>query len=209
MAFCSVNFKTGELVTVEMTEQLFTSSIALLRETNYRNCISVALSLENKIKGLTLATSKTHQGLIALQEKYSQDAISLTCRIIERKRKLTKMLPWKREKVVKEMAGAYYLLHSELNDIDVDAIIDKIERLLQTRHMASSVIEGFNATLRSYLYVIKGVNQEFLDLFQAWHNLRPRRWGRHQGTSADEVLTGKCTTDWFTLLGFPPSKTYH
>jgi hypothetical protein len=209
MAFCSVNFKTGELVTVEMAEKLFTSSIALLRETSYRDCISVALYLENRIKGLTLATSKTHLSLIALQENYSQEAISLTCRIIERKRKLKKMSLCKRKQVVKEMAGAYYLLLSELNEIDIDNIIDKVERLLQTRHMASSAIEGFNATLRAYLYVRKGVNQGFLDLFQAWHNLRPRRWGRHQGTSAYEVLTGNNATDWLTLLGFPPSKIYH
>lgn len=209
MAFCSVNFKTGELITVEMAEKLFTSSIALLRETSYRDCISVALYLENRIKGLTLATSKTHQSLVALQKNYSQEAISLTCRLIERKRKLKKMSEWKRKQVVKEMAGAYYLLRSELNESDVDDIIDKVERLLQTRHMASSAIEGFNATLRSYLYVRKGVNQGFLDLFQAWHNLRPRRWGRHQGTSAYEVLTGNKATDWLTLLGFPPSKIYH
>jgi hypothetical protein len=97
MTFCSVNFKTGELVTIEMAEKLFTSSIALLRETSYRDCISVALYLENRIKGLTLATSKTHLSLIALQDNYSQDAISLTCRLIERKRKLKKMSLWKRK----------------------------------------------------------------------------------------------------------------
>jgi hypothetical protein len=209
MAFCSVNLKTGELVTVEMAKALFTSSIALLRETTYRDCISVALYLENRIKGLTLATSKTHESLVALQENYSHDAISLTCRLIERKRKLKKMSQWKRRQVVKEMAGAHYLLRNELNDVGVGDIIDKVEQLLHTRHMASSAIEGFNATLRAYLYVRKGVNQGFLDLFQAWHNLRPRRWGRHQGTSAYDVLTGKDTTDWLTLLGFPPSKIYH
>jgi hypothetical protein len=96
MAFCSVNFKTGELVMVEMAKALFTSSIALLRETTYRDCISVALYLENQIKGLTLATSKTHESLVTLQESYSHDAISLTCRLIERKRKLKKMSQWKR-----------------------------------------------------------------------------------------------------------------
>jgi hypothetical protein len=136
MAFCSVNFKTGELVTVEMAKALFTSSIALLRETTYRDCISVALYLESRIKGLTLATSKTHESLVTLQENYSHDAISLTCRLIEHKRKLKKMSQWKRRQVVKEMAGAHYLLRNELNDVCVDDIIDKVERLLHTRHMA-------------------------------------------------------------------------
>jgi hypothetical protein len=166
-------------------------------------------NLENRINGLTLATSATYQHLSALEANYSEVAISLACRIIERKRKLKKMSQWKRNQVTKEMAGAYYLLCRDLDEVVVDEVIAKVERLLQTRHMASSAIEGFNATLRSYLYVRKGVNQGFLELFKAWHNLRERRWGRHQGTSAYELLTGNAVTDWLSLLGCPPSKITH
>lgn len=209
MAFCCINFKTGELITPEKAQQLLTQAIVLLRETQYRDCMSVALYLENRLDGLTLATSALYQRLSALGDNYSQAAISLTCRLIERKRKINKMSPWKRRQVTKEMVGAYYLLCRELDEAGVDEITEKIERLLQTRHMASSAIEGFNATLRSYLYVRKGVNQGFLELFKAWHNLRNRRWGRHQGTSAYELLTGNSITDWLSLLGFPPSQTTH
>ena len=209
MAFCSVDFKTGKLITLTLAQQLLTQAIALLRQTQYRDCVSVSLYLENRIKGLTLATSATYQHLSALEGNYSESAISLACRIIERKRKLKKMSPWKRSQVTKEMAGAYYLLCRDLDEVVVDEIIIKVERLLQTRHMASSAIEGFNASLRSYLYVRKGVNQGFLELFKAWHNLRERRSGRHQGTSAYELLTGNAVTDWLSLLGFPPSKTPH
>ena len=74
-------------------------------------------------------------------------------------------------------------------------------------HQHSSAIEGFNAALRPYLYVHKGATQGFLDLFRAWFNLRTRRWGRHQGTSAHECLTGQRVHDWLTLLGYPPSPT--
>ena len=116
---------------------------------------------------------------------------------------------WKRKQVAKEMAGAYYLLRRELDRAAIDDLRDKVEGLLQTRHMASSAIEGFNATLRSHLYVRKGVNQGFLELFKAWHNLRARRWGRHQGTSAYEILTGNPVSDWLSLLGFPPSTIIH
>ena len=119
------------------------------------------------------------------------------------------MSPWKRGRVTKEMAGAYYLLCRDLDEVVVDEIIVNVERVLQTRHMASSAIEGFNASLRSYLYVRKGVNQGFLELFKAWHNLRERRSGQHQGISAYELLTGNGVTDWLSLLGFPPSKTPH
>ncbi len=54
MALCIVNFKAGELVTAEMVAQLFTSSISLLRETRYRDCISVALYIENGCSSLEL-----------------------------------------------------------------------------------------------------------------------------------------------------------
>ena len=119
------------------------------------------------------------------------------------------MPPWKRREVTLEMAGAYYLLSRELIDTEVTEIIGKIEQLLQTRHMASSAIEGFNATLRSYLYARKGVNQGFLELFRAWYNLRERLNGERKGISAYESLTGTHVDDWLTVLGFPPSKTAH
>ena len=119
------------------------------------------------------------------------------------------MNPWQRKKVTIEMLGAFKLIYSELDEDTADELMAKVSQMLATRHMASSAIEGFNATLRAYLYVRKGVNQGFLDLFQVWHNLRTRRWGRHQGTSAYEVLTGKKVLDWLTLLGFPPSKITH
>ena len=208
-AFCCINFKSGELITPDAARRLLTQAIALLRQTEHRNCVSVALYLENRLTGLTNATSALHEHLLALRSQYSDTAISLTCRIIERKRKLKKMNPWKRREVAIEMAGAYYLLGRELIDTEVTEIIGKIEQLLQTRHMASSAIEGFNATLRTYLYARKGVNQGFLELFRAWYNLRERRNGQRKGSSAYESLTGTRVDDWLTLLGFPPSKTAH
>ena len=77
--------------------------------------------------------------------------------------------------------------------------------MLHQRHRTSSAIEGFNAALRPYLYVHKGVTHGFLDPFRAWFNLRTRRWGRHKRTSAHECLTGQRVHDWLTLLGYPPS----
>jgi hypothetical protein len=135
--------------------------------------------------------------------------ISLACRFFEKKRKLKKMNQWQRQNAITEMTGAYHLLYSQLDVPTADILMNQIENMLMSRHMASSAIEGFNATLRSYLYVRKGVNQGFLELFKAWHNLRERRWGRYQGTSAYQLSTGNTVTDWLSLLGFPPSKTYH
>jgi len=208
-AFCCINFKSGELITPEAAQQLLTQAIELLRKTEYRDCVSVALYLENRLTGLTSATSALYECLSALQCQYSDAAISLTCRIIERKRKLKKMNPWKRRDVRIEMAGAYSLLINELTEAEIKEITAKIEKLLQTRHMASSAIEGFNATLRTYLFARKGVNQGFLELFRAWYNLRDRRNGPRKGISAYESLTGKRVDDWLTLIGFPPTKNIH
>jgi len=73
---------------------------------------------------------------------------------------------------------------------------------LDSRHRASSAIEGFNAALRPFLYVQKNVSQGFLNLFQAYFNLRNRRWGRHKGSSAYEQVTGQRVDDWLTHLGY-------
>lgn len=208
-AFFSINLKTGELLTGEASQKLLTEAITLLRQTESYHCLSVARYVENRLEGLTLASTHLHERLLQLCGDYSKSTVSLACRFFERKRKLKKMSQWQRKKVTIEMLGAYKLIYSELDEDTADELMTKVSQMLATRHMASSAIEGFNATLRAYLYVRKGVNQGFLALFQAWHNLRTRRWGRHQGTSAYEVLTGKKVPDWLTLLGFPPSKIPH
>ena len=84
-------------------------------------------------------------------------------------------------------------------------ILSAVDDLMTHRHRASSAIEGFNAFLRPYLYVHKGVSQGFLELLRAYYNLRTRRWGRHQGTSATQCLTGESTQDWLLKLGYPQS----
>ena len=49
-----------------------------------------------------------------------------------------------------------------------------------------AAIEGFNAALRPYLYVHKGVTQGFLVLFPAWFNSRTRA-GTHKGPAPTRV----------------------
>ena len=74
-------------------------------------------------------------------------------------------------------------------------MLEAVEAVLHQRHRASSAVEGFNAALRPYFYVHKGVSQGFLDLFRAWFNLRTQRWGRHKGKSALQCLTGQQVGD--------------
>jgi hypothetical protein len=76
-AFCCINFKSGELITPDAAQQLLTQAIMLLRETEYKDCVSVALYLENRLTGLTSATSALYQRLSALRCQYSDVVISL------------------------------------------------------------------------------------------------------------------------------------
>ena len=85
----------------------------------------------------------------------------------------------------------------KLNDL-----LDSIKVLLEKRYRASSAIEGFNSVLRLYLYLRKCVNQNFLELFKAWYNLRTRRQGRHKGTSAHECISGQKVDDWLSMIGY-------
>ena len=124
-AFCCINFKTGELITPEAAQLLLIQAVAILRKTDHRDCISVGLYIENRLIGLASATSALYQRLLALRAQYSEASISLTCRIIERKRKIKKMNQWKRRHVVIEMAGAYYLLKTELDNTGISELTEK------------------------------------------------------------------------------------
>ncbi|MCN4144137.1 MAG: hypothetical protein LC437_03395, partial [Thiohalomonas sp.] len=79
-------------------------------------------------------------------------------------------------------------LQQELGD-NLDELLDRIKGLVENRYWASSAIAGFNSVLRPYLYMRKGVNQNFLELFKAWYNLKARRQGRYKGTSAHDWVS--------------------
>lgn len=208
-AFGCVCRKTGELMTAGMAQAELQRAVRLLRQAQHKECDKAATYLENRLQGLTLATAALHRQLLECMPRYSQEQVGLACRFFEARRELEKAPKHKRQALSQELLGSYRLLLQQLGNQECDQLMRRVEVLLGKRHRASSAIEGFNATLRSYLYVRKGVNQGFLELFKAWHNLRPRRWGKHRGTSAYEKLTGKTVDDWLTLLGFPPAAPRH
>jgi hypothetical protein len=207
--FSCVCHESGELMTPEMAQGRLTRVIEGLRLAYHKECDKAATYLENRLYGLTSATEALHQKLSILCEKYPKQWIELACRMVEAKRIFGKASAKKKKRLSIEMLGCYRLLSQSLSESDLKHLLAETEYLIEKRHRASSAVEGFNATLRTYLYARKGVNQGFLELFQAWYNLHPRRWGRHQGKSAYEVLTGTKVDDWLTLLGFPPEQTLH
>jgi hypothetical protein len=172
-------------------------------------CHKVARYLRNRATGLALATGELNSQLLALATTYSLAAVALACRLWRLVFELhNNRRPWLRAEQHRQLLGAFAYLKYLLGP-HLDALLNAVKVLLEQRHRASSAIEGFNAALRPFLYVHKGVTQGFLELFRAYHNLKTRRWGPHQGTSAHQCLTGQAVGDWLTLLGFPPSSTLH
>jgi hypothetical protein len=172
-------------------------------------CHQVARYLRNRAAGLSLATGELNARLGELAMIYSLGAVVLACMLGRWVFELQNdRHPWQRAYQPRQLIGAFaYLKH--LRGPQLDALLNAVKALLDQRHRASSAIEGFNAPLRPFPYVHKGVTQGFLELFRAYYNLRIRRWGPHQGTSAHQCLTGQAVGDWLTLLGFPPSNTLH
>ncbi|MBL0711119.1 MAG: transposase [Colwellia sp.] len=197
------------LMSPKMAQTLLKLSVRNLKKSRHRDCSNAARYIKNRLRGLTLATADFYQKQQALSQDYSPELVALACYFFEYKRSLKKISAKKLPVVHTCMIGAYHYLRQALGDNESHTLMKKVEKLLDKRHRASSAIEGFNALLRPYMYVRKGVSQGFLELFQAWHNLRIRRNGKHQGTSALGVLTGKPVGDWLTILGYPPSSITH
>jgi hypothetical protein len=170
-------------------------------------CHKVARYLRNRAAGLSLATGELNTRLHELATTSSLGAVAcMLWRLVFELQNDRR--PWQQAQQHRQLLGAFACLKHLLGP-QLDALLNAVKALLEQRHRASSAIEGFNAAWRPFLYVHKGVTQGFLELFRAYHNLKTRRWGPHQGTSAHHCLTGQAVGDWLTLLGFPPSSTLH
>ncbi len=208
-ALRSVHTSAIDLISPEAAQSLLVLSAHFFEQARHPDCDAAARYINNRLAGLTLATADLYAHLLALGEYYPPDLVAHACYIGEYKRSLKKMSPQKQKDARQRILEAYQYIGTVLDKCETDELIEVAERALDKRHRASSAVEGFNAILRPYMYVRKGVSQGFLELFRAWHNLRTRRSGKHKGTSAYETLTGNQVDDWLTLLGFPPSLVTH
>ena len=201
-----VDVVSGELHRPEQVEALIAQAAGRIGSLGTGECTKLARYLRNRAPGLVLAQKSVLPRLEALGERWSMPAVCLGCLCWYLVRALNTHPPHARRRALsRHLLGAYGALQDRLGPEESASLLDAVEAVLHQRHRASSAIEGFNAALRPYLYVHKGVTQGFLDLFRAWFNLRTRRWGRHKGTSAHQSLTGQRVHDWLTLLGYPPS----
>ena len=176
-----------------------------MRGLDDRKCRKVGGYIKNRADGLVRYMRELVANLEDLYPRYGKTEVLLAAQLWRLFRELKNhRRPWNRD----DNERQFVRVHQELRERggeEADTIIAHCGLLIQQRHRASSAIEGFNASLRPFLYVHKGVTPGFLELFRAYYNLRTRRWGRHKGTSAHEVLTGEHVGDWLAMLGYPPS----
>lgn len=197
----------GSLNTQARAQSRLAAAAQSMQRMDSKKAQKVGRYIENRAPGLALYIRQVGEELALLTEKYRQVPILLAVNMwqfaddLENKRR-----PWHASLMRQNLRAASAMLPGLLDSPDqVEALHADVLAIMTRRHRASSAIEGFNAALRPYLYIHKGVTQGFLDLFQAYHNLKTRRWGRHKGTSAYECLTGHRVDDWLSMLGYPPT----
>ncbi len=204
-----VDLDDGHLRTAEQAKTLFEQAAQAIEALGDQRCQKLARYLTNRAPGLSLATAHLHSQFTELYSTYPVAAVALACMICRLADALrSQRWPWKHTAYSHQLLGAFAQLKTLLGE-QTDPLLETVQALLEKRHRASSAVEGFNAALRPYLYVHKGVTQGFLELFRAYYNLRTRRWGPHKGTSAHQCLTGKPVADWLSCLGFAPSNAVH
>ena len=159
--------------------------------------------------GLSLATDDLITRLEALHSVYPPTVVLLACLLWQALGQLETLSSPAHKRFIRRYAASAWAALQQQGGGAWEAAYNAVKQVLEKHHRASSAIEGFNSTLRPYLYGHKSVSQNFLDLFRAYYHFRTRRWGKHKGTSAHETLTGQSVGDWLTEIGYPPSNTLH
>ena len=204
-----VHPKTSEFYSGSRIEMMMKSAANTLKTIQQYHCQKLATYIENRVTGIAYAAHALDVELAALTPQYSRDQVSRGCWLL---RLLDEL---KKQKTIQVYQKKYQLFQALLHNLQqemgekLDDLLDNIRTLLEKRYRASSAIEGFNSVLRPYLYLRKGVSQNFLELFKAWYNLKTRRQGRFKGVSAHEVISGKKVNDWLAMIGYPLSSALH
>ena len=200
-----VSLETGRPRQREQMQREIEAAASQMLDLDHRGCKKVGRYLTNRAPGLAIHLDAVNEALAELANCYGPEAVHAACLAHRLAMDLRKNhRPWEAQRNQELLCDAIEELEKHAPQ-HADRLFAVIDIISQKRHRASSAIEGFNAALRPFLYVHKGVTQGFLELFRARHNLKTRRWGRHKGTSAHEVLTGARVDDWLAELGYPPS----
>lgn len=204
-----VHPETGKLYSGTQVEMMMKSAAKTLRSIRQYHCQKLATYIDNRAAGIAYAAHALDVALADLTPQFSKSQVSRGClllRLLDELKKQKNIQP--HQKKYPFFQALFYNLQQEMGK-KLNELLDSINELLEKRYRASSAIEGFNSVLRPYLYLRKGVNQGFLELFKAWYNLKTRRQGRYKGTSAHECISGQKVDDWLSMIGYPPSTSLH
>lgn len=200
-----VDLERGILKDASWMQAEIQAAAAKMLDMDEDKCRKVGRYINNRAPGLVLYAQQMNAELAAIASRHGQRAMILACIMLRLISALDdRRRAWCRRQDRQQLIGAYAGL-KQIAGPDTDTILSEVEQVFIRRYRASSAVEGFNAALRPYLYVHKGVTQGFLELFRFYYNHRQRRWGRHKGTSAYEAMTGEAVDDWLMQLGYPPS----
>ena len=204
-----VHPKSGELYSGSRVEMMMKTAANTLKTIRHYHCQKLATYIDNRVTGISYAVHALDIELAALTPQFSRNQVSRGCLLLRLLDELKKQETIQtHQKKFQFFQALFHNLQQEMGE-KLDELLDNIRALLEKRYRASSAIEGFNSVLRPYLYLRKGVNQNFLELFKAWYNLRTRRQGRYRGTSAHECLSGQKVDDWLSMIGYLPSTSLH
>ena len=106
-----------------------------------------------------------------------------------------------------------YLIRSESIVLQLGDVFEEIEdavlAALDSTERTSSAVENLNSRVKSYLYIRKASDQNFLDLLRFYFNhvpfLRSAR-GYRVNKTPTELLIGKPHNNWLELLGYSKFK---
>jgi len=208
-ALAFVDLDTAHVRSPREMERLLLDAAQRMFAVDDYECRRVGKYIHNRAPGLARHMKALVAHLSALEERFGVDAVrvaAVTWRLVDDLRHGRRR--WAKYEMRRLLAGAMSILGGLAGE-QLEELLAAVDLVIQRRHRASSAIEGFNAALRPFLYIHKGVTQGFLELFRAYHNLKTRRWGRHKNTSAHECITGQPVTDWLALLGYAPSESLH
>lgn len=198
---------SGQLRCAEDVRRRLPELAAQIKEIGGKRARKVSKYLKNRVAGLCSYLESLSCALsCATQLVGDERLVGVVLRAYQANLLAGRGERWEREERAAELKAAV----AELVEISgppdrLIRVVEVVVPVLTRRHRASSAIENLHSVLRPYITVHKRVSQGFLDLFRFYWNTRIRRWGRHKGTSALELLTGNTHADWLTLLGFPPA----
>lgn len=202
-----VDLSTGRLKTAENVEAEILQAAKEMKNLDEKKCKQVATYLSGRAPGLVSHIKEIEVHLECLSCLYSASLVQKACLVLRLVDELdNRTIGFHKKQLQMKLFSIVESLIDVLED-KTYKLISEVKGVIAYSHRASSAIEGFNSSLRPYLYVQKGVNQGFLDLFRFYYNQKKRKSGRFKGQSPYESLTGQTVNDWLTLLGYPLSSS--